>query len=325
MQKAINVSDEFGVDLGTGLWSMKKVDLLKANLSTDFGIDSGTGKWTLLNVDMSKATNLSSQFKKVGTTQTVDNLDAKLLVTGYLQIGGGTNRVACAKFFDTSVVPKLFGFVGDDRVTTDNPSGSGYIGAWFNLIGIGGAGPLTPNFYCDGSGNVIAKSIQIADAGGSAGFINSTGSWVKRLGVGGTSGAPNFFSDSSGNVVAASILLADATGTKGYIGEISWFKRVLIGGPDAAHPKISADVNGNVTIDGSLIVGTLPSATTAGTATSAGYATNSGVAAVFNGTILVTQIGNGTLPVGVVYAGTINCSQLNGGTINASITLTRQR
>jgi hypothetical protein len=46
------------------------------------------------------------------------------------------------------------------------------------------------------------------------------------------------------------------------------------------------------------------------------------VGVIYAGTILPSQIGSGPLPVGVVYAGSINCSQLNAGTISASVTLT---
>jgi hypothetical protein len=95
----------------------------------------------------------------------------------------------------------------------------------------------------------------------------------------------------------------------GYAG--AWFKRCYIGGTSPANAKIRADATGTLVIDGSVIVGTVPNASTV-PATGVGMGTlPAGV--VYAGTILCSQLGSGTLPVGVVYAGAINATQVNAG------------
>jgi hypothetical protein len=123
------------------------LDLGQSNTFTFNGTDFyvNAGKFTILSVDMSKAINLSSQFQVSGGLTSITNLSAGLIITGELQVGGGSNRISQMKIFDTSPTPVLIGFVGDDS------AGSGYVGAWFQKCGIGGSGPLSPNFFADSS------------------------------------------------------------------------------------------------------------------------------------------------------------------------------
>jgi hypothetical protein len=203
-------NSEFHVNPTTGKWEVNGVDFTKAfNYSSEFTITGGQFK--MLNVDMSKASNLSSQFTLVGSVQTITNLSAGTIVTGQLQVGGGSNRASQVRFFDTSPTPALMGFIGDDS------GSSGYVGAWFQRCGIGGAGPLTPNFYADSAGNIVAKSVSVTDATGPAGFIGSSGgyswSWFKRLLIGGPDAAHAQIScDAAGNVsIASSVSISGAS------------------------------------------------------------------------------------------------------------------
>jgi hypothetical protein len=245
--KAINASAEFHVDPDTGKWSVNKVALFTPTMGGEFNVDGTTGAISIKTVDMSKASNLSTQFTKVGSTQTITSLAADLLLTGRLQVGGG--KVSLAKFFDTQSTPGLIGFVGDDTTTASNPNGTGYVGAWWKRMGIGGSGPTTPNFFADSNGYVICKSVQIADASGTAGYINDSGSWFKRVGIGGTSGSPNFFADSNGYVALASVYIGDTGGSYGVISATgSWFKSLAVGGTSWSSPKLRADSTGKLDI-----------------------------------------------------------------------------
>jgi hypothetical protein len=127
--------------------------------SAEFHQDPTTGALIIDAVDATKLTQLSAQFSNVGGVQTIGTLDAALLRSGLLQIGGGTNKVSLAKFFDISSTPVLMGFIGDDS------AGTGYVGSWFKRCGVGGPDPLHPQFYADTSGNVFANSITISVAG----------------------------------------------------------------------------------------------------------------------------------------------------------------
>lgn len=184
--------------LGDGVKKEAGTNKLVAAVGSEFHFVGGD---LLMNhIDMSKATNLSAQFSLVGSTQTINNLSANLLISGLLQIGGGTNKVSLAKFFDTAGTPQLMGFIGDDS------GGSGYVGAWFRRCGVGGPNPLSPNFFTDAAGNVAAKAVTIYDLTGAYGFIGDDGAghrggWFKQLWIGGTGPAnAQLSTDGSGNV-----------------------------------------------------------------------------------------------------------------------------
>lgn len=193
---------DFKLDEVTGLFTFKSIDLAKAaNISTEFHIDPVTGKFSMLDLDMSKASRLSAQFQwdAGAMVQKVVNLDASVLKTGAFQVGG-PSMVSQMKNFDTS--GNLIGFVGDDT------AGTGYVGAWFKRCGIGGSA-AAPNFYADAAGNVVAKSITIADATGNYGSITSSGyAWFKNIGIGGTFGAPKILADAAGNLVISGTLIS---------------------------------------------------------------------------------------------------------------------
>jgi hypothetical protein len=211
------ITPSWRIALGSILGTL---DLTAAyNYSTEFHIDPVTGKWSMANpgLDMTKALNLSAQFAVVGGLQTLTNVSADLLISGKLQIGGGTNKVSLAKFFDTQSTPVLMGFIGDDS------AGSGYVGSWFIRMGIGGTGPLAPAFFCDSAGNTVAKSIFIGDATGQFGFIGpvpgmagaATGyAWFKNIGIGGPNAtAPKIMADANGNLQIQGSLVVGTVGS----------------------------------------------------------------------------------------------------------------
>lgn len=192
--------------LGDGVKKEAGTNKLVAAVGSEFHFVGGD---LLMNhIDMSKATNLSAQFQVSGGVTNLINVSANLLLSGLLQIGGGTNKVSLAKFFDTAGTPQLMGFIGDDS------GGSGYVGAWFKRCGVGGSGPLSPNFFTDAAGNVAAKAVTIYDLTGAYGFIGD-----------------------------------DGAGHRG-----GWFKQLWIGGTGPANAQLSTDGSGNVSLDGASLV-----------------------------------------------------------------------
>jgi hypothetical protein len=248
-------TQEFHVD-SSGKFTVLGVDLSKAfNASNEFHIDA-SGKWAMNTIDMAKAANLSTQFTLVGNKQTITALDAGTIITGQFQVGGGGNKVSEMKVFDTSGA--LIGWIGDDSAN------SGYVGGWLKRLLIGGTSPAGAPLFADASGNVVATTLYITSADGTAGWIGSsggyTGAWFPRCLIGGSSPATaNFFADSFGNVVASTVLVTDSSGTSGWIGSRNgysgaWFKRVMIGGTSEATAQIVADSTGHVSISSSVSI-----------------------------------------------------------------------
>ena len=115
--------------------------------SEEIAYNATSKRFEVVGVDLQKAVNFSDQFTINQGTQVFElaAVDAGIVVAGRLQVGGGTKRVSSIKIFDTSSpTPQLIGWDGDDRVTTDNPNGSGLVGSWRKLLLIGGSGPLAP-------------------------------------------------------------------------------------------------------------------------------------------------------------------------------------
>jgi hypothetical protein len=82
-------------------------------------------------------------------------LAAEKIKTGVLEVGGapvGQTRVSLAKFFTTEATPQLYAWIGDDS------AGSGYVGAWFKRILIGGVGPWAAKIIADANGNVAVPA-----------------------------------------------------------------------------------------------------------------------------------------------------------------------
>lgn len=131
------------VDIGAALTN---------SISSEFHVVTVDGQKQLqmLSLDMTKAAHLSSQFvfdPELGV-QKIAQLDAGVIVTGFLQVGGGGNKVSQIKIFDTQNVPELIGWIGDDSAA------SKAVGAWFKRCYIGGTSPATAKIIADSLGNV---------------------------------------------------------------------------------------------------------------------------------------------------------------------------
>ena len=146
----------------TGSWLVDRVLLVRTGVpdmtkaygfeGTEFEVKDGV--FQQKGVNLSKAANFSAQFVIDPATNIfkLDALDAALVRTGRLQVGGGGNKVSQVKIFDASGA-NLLGWDGDDRVSADNPLGSNLVGSWRKNLYIGGASPLTPKAGCDSNGN----------------------------------------------------------------------------------------------------------------------------------------------------------------------------
>lgn len=200
-------------------------DVLK---DTEFEVRDGIVQFA--GVDFSKGFNFN--------TDEFEIVDGQMRVRG-VNFSKGFNGFV----LDGTEIPQItiapdgapLGWIGKDAA-------SGYSGAWFKRVMIGGSDPASAAFFADSSGNVVAKTLLINDAGSPLGWIGAkdgyAGAWFKRVIIGGATVS------------------------------------------DTAH-QIIADASGNISIPGALIqvssLPTVPSATTAGsatTATSAATATN---------------------------------------------------
>ena len=106
-------------------------------------VGSGSG---LLNLGKAALSSLSSQFSIPSGALQITALDAGLIITGNLQVGGGSSMPGQMKIFDH--LGSLIGWIGDDT------GGSGYVGLWAKEARFGGSSPSTAQIYTDTSGNV---------------------------------------------------------------------------------------------------------------------------------------------------------------------------
>ncbi len=136
------------VTIGTSSGTVDFRSAITASFNAaEFHVDPVSLKWSMLNVDFSKGNNFnSSEFEVVTGQFRVKVLSADKLLTGILQVGGGGGKVSILKNFDTS--GNLIGWVGDDSGT------SGFVGAWFKRLLIGGSSPATAKIVADSAGNV---------------------------------------------------------------------------------------------------------------------------------------------------------------------------
>jgi hypothetical protein len=253
---------------------------------SEFGTD-GSGNVYLKDVDFTKAKagTFSPEFTtSAGTLFQVQKLSADKIKTGVLEVGGvtsGGERVSRLKIFDTSATPILIGWIGDDR------DASGFVGAWFKRVIIGGSSitDTAHQIIADANGNVIVPggiiTGQLAATVIYAGAIAATQIQSAYMNVGGSGPPPQpgqIFVYSASNALVGWIGTYQPGGT-GPTWEGAWFQRILIGGTGPSTAKIVADAAGNVAIP-------------AGTITA------------------------GTFGAGVVYAGTINASNINSGSLN---------
>lgn len=172
------ITVESTVSIGTLTGVIDAANLMLESYSAEFHIDPATGKWAMQNVDFSKATNFNTsdfkleddeltynfvdlfkasnfnaaEFEAAGGVFVMKALAADKIKTGILEVGGavsGGQRVSRFKVFDTATpTPNLIGWVGDDSAA------SGYVGAWFKRILIGGTSPASAQIIADASGNV---------------------------------------------------------------------------------------------------------------------------------------------------------------------------
>lgn len=201
-QLLIKYGAEFEVN-GNGDFVIKNVDLSKAlNYNNEFEVAGG--QLRIKTVNLSKAAGFSpSEFELSGGAFVVKELSATKMKLGVLSVGG-PGMVSKMAVFDT--VGNGIGWIGDDSMS------SGYIGAWFKRLLVGGMGPASAGMFTDVNGNVIARSIQIYDTSGTYGWIGSsgawTGAWFKRILIGGSSpGDAKIIADSNGNVLIPGSLI----------------------------------------------------------------------------------------------------------------------
>jgi hypothetical protein len=133
------------VTYGTTSGVLDLTATILSSVSSEFHIDPTSGKFAMNAVDFTKATNFSSQFVVSSGAFRIDQIAANLIVSGALQVGG-PGMMSIMKNFDTS--GNLIGWVGDDTAT------SGFVGAWFKRLLIGGSSPASANIIADSSGNV---------------------------------------------------------------------------------------------------------------------------------------------------------------------------
>jgi hypothetical protein len=123
-----------------------------------------------------------------------------------------------------SAVPKItvsdngtpLGWIGRDTV-------SGYAGAWFKRVTIGGSSPANAPLFADSSGNVVATGLLINSASSPLGWIGASGgyagAWFKRIYIGGTDpSTAKIVADSGGNVaISGSLIVGSISGSAGNI------------------------------------------------------------------------------------------------------------
>jgi hypothetical protein len=236
-----------------GVWQINGLNLAKSfNFDNQEFHVSSDGKFTVLGVDLTKAFNASDEFHIDGSGKwAMSKVDFAKGFHGFTVDGSAIPQITIAP----GGTP--LGWIGSDSV-------SGYSGAWFKRVTIGGASPAGAQFFADASGNVVASTLYITSADGTAGWIGSsggyTGAWFPRVLIGGSNPASApFFADAYGNVVASTVLVTDSGGTSGWIGSRNgysgaWFKRVMIGGTSEATAQIVADSTGHVSIASSVSI-----------------------------------------------------------------------
>ena len=230
------------VQLGTtqGVLDLRQ-SLVTSFNNAEFHVDPNTFLWSMNNLDFSKATSFSTQFAIIGNVFSVTTLDASIVITGYLQVGGGGNKVSQIRIFDAAGVD-LLGWIGDDTVNVGQGTPSGFAGAWFKRVLIGGSNPGNAPFVADSLGNVAIQGSlltgPITIAGPSTQTVNLFtvlngsnnpvmwagkkdnglggfyyGLWASNLWIGGTyPGDAPMWVDANGNVVITQANLS-ITGT----------------------------------------------------------------------------------------------------------------
>ena len=274
--------------------------------NTEFSVDAN-GDIQIAGVDFTKALpgTFTTEFSKgAGNIFQVNALAADKIKTGVLEVGGadsGGNRVSRFKVFDTTTpTANLIGWIGDDT------AGSGYVGAWFKRVLIGGTSPATAKIVADANGNVAVPAGVITAGTLVAGVIyagNISAVQINAgyLNVGGPSQAGQIFVN---NAAGANIGWIGTYLYSGTTYEGAWFKRILLGGTDPSVAKIACDINGNLTITGGTLSAPNILSASISTATISG-GNISGATLVLNANGVTTSVQNqgGNAPVTSTYIG----------------------
>jgi len=230
MKKAINLSAQFTVDPTTGT----SVTQLNAYLLTAglFQLGGFPGYPSQMKVfDTSTVSGTVTVTGGTAVQQTAGTLFANTMVGQTITIGSTATRVTA--YTDTTHITvspavtngagqayttgSLIAFIGDDS------AGSGFVGAWFRRVQIGGLAPSsTPPFFADNNGNVVATKLFVVDSTGTVGFIGTyavpavgtySGIWCVNGWFGGTnpSNAPISIVGATGAITACTLTL-NATG-----------------------------------------------------------------------------------------------------------------
>lgn len=253
---ASGLTPEVVIPIGTTAGTINAANSFNFDTS-DFHVDPATGKWSVNNVDFSKAINFDPSLfttvggdfsivaSGIGATQIADNAitTPKLLAGAVTTLKLTTNAISVGS--NGASMPVQFtvynhsgaavGWIGDDVGAT------GYDGAWFKRLLVGGSGPSTAPFFADSSGNVIANGIYVYSASTPLGWIGTnatdTGAWFKKLSIGGTSFSNGpIKSDASGNVTISGTISAGGG---------------LVLGPTSG-PQVNISTNGLVIGSGSF-------------------------------------------------------------------------
>ena len=120
-------------------------------------VGSNTG---LLNLGQAASgTFNATQFAIVAGALVINEISANIIVTGELQVGGGSNMVSIFQIFDT--LGNLIGWVGDGVYAS---GGAGFVGAWFKQVYIGGSSPSSAQIVANSAGNVTISGSLIVGA-----------------------------------------------------------------------------------------------------------------------------------------------------------------
>lgn len=156
-----------------------------------------------LNLAKAAGANFSGEFQIVGTVFSIGTLNASVVKTGQLQVGGGGGKVSQIKIFDT--LGSLIGWAGDDT------SVSGFVGGWFKQFRVGGSSPSSAQFVADSSGNVSMSGSLIVGAVGSANAVPATGVTAGTFGGGVIYAGTINCSQLNAGTIAASVTLTSPT------------------------------------------------------------------------------------------------------------------
>jgi hypothetical protein len=125
---------------------------------TEFSTSSGQVQMAFLDLAKTLPASISSQFAITTGVLGIAAISAGIITTGILQVGGGGNKVSKLTIFET--LGSLIGWIGDDT------GSSGFVGAWFKQVRIGGTGPSGAPIQADSSGVVTINGAKFTMTGG---------------------------------------------------------------------------------------------------------------------------------------------------------------